>query len=626
MRKLIVGLVFVLAGAVNAFGQSTTVSGQVTDNGSQSWNNATCQFQFVPNPNIPTFQSYTWTGGALSQVVNCTTNGSGAYSVSVPSNTAISPGGSKWILQVTPNATSPSFSTPATTITGGTQTLNVTPRAIAISWSLPPGPAISAYADAEITGTLPKGAEYFNTTTLLTRVWNGSAWANQGSGSGSGCTPSGGAGVVQASNGSGGCEATSITDNGTTVTTAENFQALGNASTLSTIIAGAHQLNGITVTGGSGTTVSAIESGQTLILDADAGISMTINSGRIAANGDFVNIGNTSTGLISGLAQGPTSANVLEVTPSATTVAADESGGTVSIAANSNVSITSSTGQVQLTPGSGSFIALGSATTVPAAGSPTFSGCALGAQSDRSVAGTTDTIVAADRCNRVVYTSATAVAVTLPQAGTTGFANGFFYATSNGGAGVVTITPTAPSTINGNTTLVLNEGDACRIGPNSTGASYAADCAPSQLIAGTGITLTPGVHSLTIAASGSAGANTALSNLASVAINAALLPGTTNSIALGSGTFEWSNIFATAHDCGIAGTTSCVFTGHGSASGAATITWPAVAGTATNPLTASNTLLGPVGSATNQICLGERRFFTRNVAQQHCCTDSEWYW
>ena len=340
MRKLIMGLVFLLAGAVNAFGQSTTVSGQVTDNGSQSWNNATCQFQFVPNPNIPTFQSYTWTGGALSQVVNCTTNGSGAYSVSVPSNTAISPGGSKWILQVTPNATSPSFSTPATTITGGTQTLNVTPRAIAISWSLPPGPAISAYADAEITGTLPKGAEYFNTTTLLTRVWNGSAWANQGSGSGSGCTPSGGAGVVQASNGSGGCEATSITDNGTTVTTAENFQALGNASTLSTIIAGAHQLNGITVTGGSGTTVSAIESGQTLILDADAGISMTINSGRIAANGDFVNIGNTSTGLISGLAQGPTSANVLEVTPSATTVAADESGGTVSIAANSNVSIT----------------------------------------------------------------------------------------------------------------------------------------------------------------------------------------------------------------------------------------------------------------------------------------------
>lgn len=40
-----------------------------------------------------------------------------------------------------------------------------------------------------------------------------------------------------------------------------------------------------------------------------------------------------------------------------------------------------------------------------------------------------------------------------------------------------------------------------------------------------------------------AGANTALSNLAAVAINAALLPGTTNSIALGSSSFLWSNAF-----------------------------------------------------------------------------------
>lgn len=40
------------------------------------------------------------------------------------------------------------------------------------------------------------------------------------------------------------------------------------------------------------------------------------------------------------------------------------------------------------------------------------------------------------------------------------------------------------------------------------------------------------------------GANTALSNLASVAINTALLPGTDNSIDLGSGSFRWQDIFA----------------------------------------------------------------------------------
>ncbi len=39
------------------------------------------------------------------------------------------------------------------------------------------------------------------------------------------------------------------------------------------------------------------------------------------------------------------------------------------------------------------------------------------------------------------------------------------------------------------------------------------------------------------------GANTALSNLASVAINTALLPGTSNSIALGSTTYMWSDLF-----------------------------------------------------------------------------------
>jgi hypothetical protein len=45
---------------------------------------------------------------------------------------------------------------------------------------------------------------------------------------------------------------------------------------------------------------------------------------------------------------------------------------------------------------------------------------------------------------------------------------------------------------------------------------------------------------------GGGGANTSLSNLAgTTAINSALLPGTTNSIALGSSSFVWSNLFAT---------------------------------------------------------------------------------
>ena len=450
MRKIIFGLLFILAGAANALGQSTTVSGNVTDTGSQAWAGGTYQFQFAPNPQFPT-GPYTWTGGTLNKVISGTLDGSGNYSVSIPSNTAISPQGSKWILQVTPNATSPSFSTPPTTITGGTQTLNATPPAV----TTPPTLFARAYADSEITGAT-LGSQYFNVTTLLVRVCtvvtglSCTTWANVGSGGGGGGTVTGTGVANQVAF----WTAASAIGGNTNLTfdpVALSFVANGGASSVSFITAGPTQGNGLTVTS-SGTSITSAESGAVTQISADSGVLLQSSTGGV------------SLGIIG------------EATP-LNFVGSSSGEGTLSTNATASA-ITS---------------------TVPLV----FSGCALGGQSDRSVAGTTDTILAADRCNRVVYTSATAVAVTLPQAGTTGFANSFFYTTSDGGAGAVTITPTPPSTINGNTTLVLNEGDACRIGPNSTGASYAADCAPPQLVAGTGITLTPAVHSLTIASTGS---------------------------------------------------------------------------------------------------------------------------
>lgn len=56
---------------------------------------------------------------------------------------------------------------------------------------------------------------------------------------------------------------------------------------------------------------------------------------------------------------------------------------------------------------------------------------------------------------------------------------------------------------------------------------------------GTGLSITD----TTLNSSGGSGANAALSNLASVAINASLLPGTSDSIALGSSTLMWSDLF-----------------------------------------------------------------------------------
>lgn len=65
------------------------------------------------------------------------------------------------------------------------------------------------------------------------------------------------------------------------------------------------------------------------------------------------------------------------------------------------------------------------------------------------------------------------------------------------------------------------------------------------LVAGTGVTITPGSGTLTIAATGAGFANTALSNLAAVAINTALLPATNNALDFGSSSKKWINLWAT---------------------------------------------------------------------------------
>lgn len=66
------------------------------------------------------------------------------------------------------------------------------------------------------------------------------------------------------------------------------------------------------------------------------------------------------------------------------------------------------------------------------------------------------------------------------------------------------------------------------------------------LVAGTNVTITTNATTDTITINGpvtTGFANTALSNLASVAVNTALLPGADNSIALGDATHNWSDLF-----------------------------------------------------------------------------------
>jgi len=113
--------------------------------------------------------------------------------------------------------------------------------------------------------------------------------------------------------------------------------------------------------------------------------------------------------------------------------------------------------------------------------------------------GTSYTIVTDDRGKLLTLNNASAVAVTLPQAGTAGFKNSYRLHVKNIGAGTVTITPTT-STIDGGATLVLATNESAIIfsdGTNyfTTGIGLAV-ASQAEMEAGTSNTVivTPGVQ------------------------------------------------------------------------------------------------------------------------------------
>lgn len=74
--------------------------------------------------------------------------------------------------------------------------------------------------------------------------------------------------------------------------------------------------------------------------------------------------------------------------------------------------------------------------------------------------------------------------------------------------------------------------------PSGGGGAKAGTCAAGQFISGTSNSAPP-----TCGTPAGSGANTALSNLAAVAINTSLLPGVDNSIALGNGSFRFTGAY-----------------------------------------------------------------------------------
>lgn len=122
----------------------------------------------------------------------------------------------------------------------------------------------------------------------------------------------------------------------------------------------------------------------------------------------------------------------------------------------------------------------GSVTSVDASGGvETASGSAItgtgtirGKLCVRAVTGTTDTITANDRGCIVTYTNADPIAVSIAEAGTTGFESGFYFQPVNLGVGTVTITPST-STIQAAVDLDLTTGKSTTIASDGTNYVHA---------------------------------------------------------------------------------------------------------------------------------------------------------
>ena len=155
--KHLVLVVLCLLFSVPLLGQSTTVSGTISDASGQAWKIGTYSFVFQPSPSNPTAQYY-WNGAPFSktQTFQGDLDSAGHFSVSLPSNTSITPSGSTWIPTVCSIArgNSPCYTTQSgLTITGATQNLTsvIIPPAISIDLTHVAFPFVTAYKSQEIT-------------------------------------------------------------------------------------------------------------------------------------------------------------------------------------------------------------------------------------------------------------------------------------------------------------------------------------------------------------------------------------------------------------------------------------------------------------------------------------------
>jgi beta-glucanase (GH16 family) len=173
-------LLFLLLFAGVAYGQTTTVTLQVTDAGAQTWNNGTYTVKLLSTAGgVPPQTFYLGsTAMTAAQVLQTgSLNGSGGATLTLGQTVAIAPVTTTWQYVVCPQATAACY-TASQTAVGSTQTVTLTPTAI----SVPPGNTNLVYSTAEVSNPQVGSTVYLIGTGLQTctavtgpscTAWNG---------------------------------------------------------------------------------------------------------------------------------------------------------------------------------------------------------------------------------------------------------------------------------------------------------------------------------------------------------------------------------------------------------------------------------------------------------------------
>src|ERR1700679_3349340 len=175
MRRLFT--VIILLGALFAVKASaTTVTGTVTDSDSIAWANGSITFKLVGNGG----QNYYCSGTLMTPsqtTVIASLDSSGTFSTTLCPNASITPVNTQWSITVSSATTAPTQTLAATTISGSSQSLTSYIGSLIKAIRIPIAFGTTAYADVEIVSP-PTGGTYFNLTSGVNRVWNGTSWSS----------------------------------------------------------------------------------------------------------------------------------------------------------------------------------------------------------------------------------------------------------------------------------------------------------------------------------------------------------------------------------------------------------------------------------------------------------------